>query len=387
MIQTIVFAHAGAWPIVERNAPKWPVELPPFLCLPARDEHCPTPTRLPGFTSCYRGRDAYSGDLLWQRWLASLAAIPLDDRTSSVLLMEYDTIWVGEQPVHPGPGKLVTADYLHPIPAHRTKRNYYSPWWFDMVDYRRFLVMAEQVGYIHELHDFTDFWMQDIVDRLGLETVGPACHTGWDASVTTGFIHPVKKVLPRMELLALNKASPIDPYYEHWLKLRSEGVGCTLFEYRVLYSIAHNLQPRNILEIGCGSGASSVALLLGSGDRASLHRVTIHPEQADDVVDPIFSPQISTWAMTSDAFFAEIKPAVGTYDIIFIDGDHSQEVVERDIRQSLRVLTQGGVIVLHDTKPTCMGDIGTLARRLAVEAGYQYDELPTDGNGLGAISQ
>lgn len=40
-----------------------------------------------------------------------------------------------------------------------------------------------------------------------------------------------------------------------------------------------------------------------------------------------------------------------SFDIIFIDGDHNSEQVEKDIINSMRVLNPGGFIVLHDCNP------------------------------------
>lgn len=65
-------------------------------------------------------------------------------------------------------------------------------------------------------------------------------------------------------------------------------------------------------------------------------------------VDPVpLSPGIIP--LTSDAFFAQ---NTDTYDVIFIDGLHVAEQVERDILNSLQVLTPGGYIVCHDMSPT-----------------------------------
>ena len=55
-----------------------------------------------------------------------------------------------------------------------------------------------------------------------------------------------------------------------------------------------------------------------------------------------------TFNMTSDEFF---HINTSTYDIIFIDGLHIDEQVERDIINSLNVLSKNGTIVLHDCNP------------------------------------
>lgn len=65
-------------------------------------------------------------------------------------------------------------------------------------------------------------------------------------------------------------------------------------------------------------------------------------------VDPVpLAPGIM--ALTSDAFF---KQNESMFDVIFIDGLHVADQVERDIINSLAVLNPGGYIICHDMNPT-----------------------------------
>lgn len=56
----------------------------------------------------------------------------------------------------------------------------------------------------------------------------------------------------------------------------------------------------------------------------------------------------ATYQKTSDEFFSE---DVSKYDLIFIDGLHLAEQVERDISNALTHLSDGGTIVVHDCNP------------------------------------
>ena len=56
----------------------------------------------------------------------------------------------------------------------------------------------------------------------------------------------------------------------------------------------------------------------------------------------------ATLHITSDQFFSENKKA---FDIIFIDGLHLEEQVDKDIVNSLDILKDGGTIVVHDCNP------------------------------------
>lgn len=64
-------------------------------------------------------------------------------------------------------------------------------------------------------------------------------------------------------------------------------------------------------------------------------------------VDP--DPEANaTFCLTSDNYFATQKEC---FDLIFIDGLHHQDQVEKDIINSLCVINEGGTIVVHDCNP------------------------------------
>lgn len=70
-------------------------------------------------------------------------------------------------------------------------------------------------------------------------------------------------------------------------------------------------------------------------------------------VDPNPKAQ-ATYCMTSDEYFLhyiEELPLRLSFDLIFIDGLHHADQVKRDFENSLKVLNEGGLIVLHDTCP------------------------------------
>lgn len=59
-----------------------------------------------------------------------------------------------------------------------------------------------------------------------------------------------------------------------------------------------------------------------------------------------------TYKTTSDYFFENIAPNLNyKYDIIFIDGLHLTEQVDKDVENSLKYLNDNGTIVLHDCNP------------------------------------
>ena len=73
-----------------------------------------------------------------------------------------------------------------------------------------------------------------------------------------------------------------------------------------------------------------------------------------DGVDPCYEhPKTAeiNYPITSDEFFELIKGHDIKYDIIFIDGLHLWEQVDKDITNSLNHLHPKGTIVLHDCNP------------------------------------
>lgn len=57
-----------------------------------------------------------------------------------------------------------------------------------------------------------------------------------------------------------------------------------------------------------------------------------------------------TYCMSSGEFFRANRQ---TFDLVFIDGDHTEEAVREDLTHALGTLEDGGTIVMHDCNPDC----------------------------------
>lgn len=75
-------------------------------------------------------------------------------------------------------------------------------------------------------------------------------------------------------------------------------------------------------------------------------------------VDPCLELKDNLLPLESDVFFSGNKDA---FDLIFIDGLHHADQVKRDFENSLRCLSDNGVIVIHDTLPE--NEEGTIVPR------------------------
>ena len=112
----------------------------------------------------------------------------------------------------------------------------------------------------------------------------------------------------------------------------------------IINSIARNFECESYLEIGLRNPEECFNL--------------IECENKDSV-DPGFetSLNLAKYKYTSDSFFSLPesgsldRPSDYKWDIIFVDGLHTADQVERDILNSINHLSEKGAIVLHDCNP------------------------------------
>jgi len=105
----------------------------------------------------------------------------------------------------------------------------------------------------------------------------------------------------------------------------------------IIQNLIQRVNAKNYLEIGIGDGKV-------------FERIQCDKKTS---VDPCFSDGSQdlspTFKLTSDAFFEQNRE---TFDVIFIDGLHEANQVERDMNNSLKALNTNGFIVCHDMNPT-----------------------------------
>jgi hypothetical protein len=93
-------------------------------------------------------------------------------------------------------------------------------------------------------------------------------------------------------------------------------------------------------------------LEIGVNDGENFNKIKIRKKKSIDPALGKYEDANPTYKMTSDEYF-EKYPKL-RYDIIFIDGLHHSKQVDKDIENSLKVLNDGGTIVVHDCNPICL---------------------------------
>jgi len=181
----------------------------------------------------------------------------------------------------------------------------------------------------------------------------------WDANVFTDFISAPERG-------------------QEWAALKDKLASITIPEtsggvnpgdQRLIFHLIQYLQPKNVLEIGTHIGASTLYIAaalryMNAGEHGMLTTVDIK-----DVNDTDLKPWLKFGSRHSPREMLEIadasrlvtfhvsdsveflKHATGTYDFIFLDGDHSAAAVYREIPLALERLSEGGSILLHDFFP------------------------------------
>lgn len=98
----------------------------------------------------------------------------------------------------------------------------------------------------------------------------------------------------------------------------------------------------------------STYLEIGVNDGLCIRKINISNK---DGVDPFPGSEIGgaivpeiNYPISSDLFFKNIEPNK-KYDIIFIDGLHHTDQVDKDIINALNHLNLNGIVILHDCNP------------------------------------
>lgn len=99
-------------------------------------------------------------------------------------------------------------------------------------------------------------------------------------------------------------------------------------------------------------GGAVSYLEIGYGDGANYAAIRCRRKWSVDPAEGGYAAAKPTHRMTSDAFFEDNEEK---FDVIFIDGLHHADQVERDLKNSLAALAPGGVVICHDLNPTSEG--------------------------------
>jgi hypothetical protein len=115
----------------------------------------------------------------------------------------------------------------------------------------------------------------------------------------------------------------------------------------MLLKIAVCTEPKRLMEIGSYHGCTALFLAQHVSSDARIVTIDRHPDHGEAYRKTSVASKIERRVGPIDqAIFAQDEPA--SYDLIFIDGDHSYECVRNDTEFVLPLLSPAGFIVWHD---------------------------------------
>ena len=107
-----------------------------------------------------------------------------------------------------------------------------------------------------------------------------------------------------------------------------------------------------VLELGSHMGASTLALAETAKQVHAVdwHYGDPHNGEGDSLHDYFRNTRFQPNIISHVGRFEDVIPALADdfFDLVFIDGYHTREAVERDIDLVLRVLKIGGTLAFHD---------------------------------------
>jgi hypothetical protein len=177
----------------------------------------------------------------------------------------------------------------------------------------------------------------------------------FDENTPTANAHVENRDLIRFDLLNIKqkKTWSIEEYCDEQKTAR----------WDVINFLAEKINAKNYLEIGVNDGSCIRKINIPNKDG-------VDPQPGAEVGGCIV-PEIN-YEMTSDDFFN--NHAEKKYDIIFIDGLHHSDQVDKDIENSLRFLQNDGFIILHDCNPPTY-EIQLVPRQTAIWNGDVWKSI------------
>lgn len=112
------------------------------------------------------------------------------------------------------------------------------------------------------------------------------------------------------------------------------------------------LQPKRALEIGFNYGYSA-SLILESSNQTILKSIDVashwYTQPTGDIIKQAYGDRFEYLWMDSRTALPNEVSAAALYDFIIVDGGHSYEIARSDIASSIKLLHQGGVLIVDDS--------------------------------------
>ncbi len=159
-------------------------------------------------------------------------------------------------------------------------------------------------------------------------------------------------------MLQLTKQSELDIYKvkeSHWFSSWNE--------LEVFITLVRSVNPKRMLEIGVNVGKTARYVLDNVETLEPKGYVGVDAVPGYETIKGVQRPEVPGrgWAghhVNADHRFRlilkergsfDLKPEeLGTFDVVYIDGDHGRATVEHDTALATQIIRPGGIIIWHD---------------------------------------
>lgn len=154
----------------------------------------------------------------------------------------------------------------------------------------------------------------------------------------------------RMSLPTLSLAALFPEFDREAVTIRQMprgGWSTPLADVVMLLKLALCARPKRLMEVGSFRGYSALFLAQHTADDARIVTVDSYPDHGEAYRDTSFAAKIVRRVGESSAELYAADPR-GSYDLIFVDADHTYEGVRRDTELVLPLVSPDGYLVWHD---------------------------------------
>jgi len=156
-----------------------------------------------------------------------------------------------------------------------------------------------------------------------------------------------------------------------------------------IYTLVRMLDPKNAIEVGTYNAAASITIaqaLADNGGHGQLHTVEISPDNyrlaETHIKEAGFGHLVQQYHGSSQDL--SICHALPQSEFIFIDGDHTYDGAKKDFETYIKLLTDKGIMLFHDTIKIM--ELSRLMSEIAAMLDYAVFTVATsDGDGFTLI--
>lgn len=227
----------------------------------------------------------------------------------------------------------------------------------------KYIVHAQWCGYKHYLKFNQDYTKFLSIRYKDCETVNGIIESEISKEYDT-YSNQIKNILNELRTIIVECKSPLEGncFYNH----NTLNLNSSLYTKQINLFWAGKQAKTRICEIGFNAGFSTMLMLLGR-EKTPLE-FTVFDIGHHDYTKPCFNHIKNIFTnvnfeyiegdstITMPIWIDNNKQHLATYDIIHVDGGHSEYCIINDMKNTDILIKIGGIIIIDDTWSTCINN-------------------------------